>query len=166
MAYKDEYEVARLYTNGEFRQKLADTFSGNYSLRFHMAPPIFNRGLDELGRPRKTSFGPWMMTALRLLAKGKVLRGTALDLFGRLPERREERELLADYRELVRELLQGLNTSNYEIAVEAGSLPDQVRGYGSVKSLSIEQYYELRQALLHQFHNPASVVQVQVQEIA
>ena len=126
-----------------------------------MAPPIFNRGLDELGRPRKTSFGPWMLWALRLLAKGKVLRGTALDLFGRLPERREERALIADYRELVRDLLQGLSSLNYETAVEAANLPDQVRGYGQVKSASIEEYYGLRQALLHQFHNPASVVQMQ-----
>jgi indolepyruvate ferredoxin oxidoreductase len=161
MAYKDEYEVARLFTDGAFKQKLAQTFSGKYRLRFHMAPPIFNRGRDELGRPRKTSFGPWMLMALRLLAKGKALRGTALDPFGWLAERREERNLLADYRQLLKELLQGLGASNYEIAVEAASLPDQVRGYGQVKSTSVEQYYELRQAVLERFHNPARVVQLQ-----
>ncbi|MCZ6829206.1 MAG: indolepyruvate ferredoxin oxidoreductase family protein [Gammaproteobacteria bacterium] len=160
MAYKDEYEVARLYTDGEFRQKLAQTFSGNYRLQFHMAPPIFNRGLDELGRPRKTSFGPWMLQALRLLAKGKVLRGTALDPFGYLPERREERALVDDYRGLVTELLAGLSADNYAIAVECAGLPDQVRGYGPVKSASIAQYQELKAALLHRFRNPASVVQV------
>jgi indolepyruvate ferredoxin oxidoreductase len=161
MAYKDEYEVARLYTNGDFQKKLAQTFSGKYRLRFHMAPPIFNRGKDELGRPRKTSFGPWMLWALRLLARGKLLRGTALDPFGWLPERREERRLLADYRELVRELLRDLSSANYETALEAASLPDQVRGYGLVKSTSIEEYSELRQALLEKFHNPDTVVQVQ-----
>jgi indolepyruvate ferredoxin oxidoreductase len=160
MAYKDEYEVARLYTDGEFREKLAQNFSGEYRLQFHMAPPVFNRGMDELGRPRKTSFGPWMLAALRLLAKGKVLRGTALDPFGRLPERREERALVDDYKALVTELMRGLNAGNYAIAVECAGLPDQVRGYGPVKSASIAQYREFRQALLHRFHNPASVVQV------
>jgi indolepyruvate ferredoxin oxidoreductase len=160
MAYKDEYEVARLYTDGDFLRKLGETFGGDYRLQFHMAPPIFNRGLDEQGRPRKTTFGPWMQRALRLLAKGKVLRGTALDPFGRLAERREERALIDDYRGLVEELLGGLDRENYAIALECANLPDQVRGYGPVKTESIEEYRELKTGLLHRFHNPASVVQV------
>ncbi|MDH5173138.1 MAG: indolepyruvate ferredoxin oxidoreductase family protein, partial [Gammaproteobacteria bacterium] len=108
MAYKDEYEVARLYSEPSFRDKLSATFTGDYTLSFHLAPPIFNRGNDALGRPLKTTFGPWMMSAFRLLAKGKFLRGTVFDPFARLPERREERELIADYRKLVDELIGAL----------------------------------------------------------
>ena len=81
MAYKDEYEVARLYTDGDFLKKLGETFEGDYQLRFHMAPPIFNRGLDAQGRPRKRRFGPWMLAALKVLVRFKGIRGTALDPF-------------------------------------------------------------------------------------
>lgn len=161
MAYKDEYEVARLYTDGDFLKKLGETFEGDYQLSFHMAPPIFNRGQDALGRPKKSAFGPWMLAALKLLAKFKCIRGTALDPFGRLADRREERELIADYRSMLEELTNGLTESNHAIAVECASLPDQVRGYGPVKAESIRQYRELRVAQLHRFHNPASAVQLQ-----
>jgi len=161
MAYKDEYEVARLYTDGNFQRKLADTFEGDYRLTFHLAPPIMNRGLDALGRPKKSSFGPWMLGAFKLLARFKVLRGTAFDPFGRFAERREERGLIDDYRALVEDLLAGLAAGNHAAAVECATLPDQVRGYGPVKAESVRKYRELRTALLHRFHNPASVVQVQ-----
>jgi indolepyruvate ferredoxin oxidoreductase len=161
MAYKDEYEVARLYTDGAFLQKLGETFQGDYRLTFHMAPPIFNRGPDALGRPKKTAFGAWMLGALRLLARFKVLRGTALDPFGRTFERREERGLIDDYRAMVEELLAGLAVGNHATAVECATLPEQVRGYGPVKSESVRKYRELRTALLHRFHNPASAVQIQ-----
>ena len=161
MAYKDEYEVARLYTDGEFLKKLGDTFEGDYQLTFHMAPPIFNRGLDALGRPKKSAFGPWMLAALKVLATFKFIRGTALDPFGRLADRREERELITDYRSMLEELVAGLTASNHAIAVECASLPDQVRGYGPVKAESIREYRELRVAQLHRFHNPASAVQIQ-----
>ncbi|MBN7795284.1 indolepyruvate ferredoxin oxidoreductase family protein [Parahaliea mediterranea] len=161
MAYKDEYEVARLYSDPAFHAQLKQTFAGDYTLHFHLAPPIFNRGLDEQGRPRKTTFGPWMMPLFKILAKGKFLRGTAFDPFGRLAERREERELIADYRALVEELLPGLSRDNLSVAVECASLPDQVRGYGPVKSQSIEEYRGKRAGLLHRFHNPADVVQIQ-----
>jgi len=160
MAYKDEYEVARLYSNGEFLEKLANTFKGDYTLSFHLAPPIFNRGLDEQGRPRKSRFGAWMLPLFKLLARGKALRGTALDPFGRLPERREERALIDEYRELVGELLAGLNRENLGVAVDCASLPDQVRGYGPVKSEAIAEFRQNRVGLLHRFHNPASVVQI------
>jgi indolepyruvate ferredoxin oxidoreductase len=161
MAYKDEYEVARLYSDGDFQRKLADTFEGDYRLTFHLAPPIMNSGLDALGRPKKSSFGPWMLKAFKLLARFKVLRGTALDPFGRFAERREERALIDDYRALVEELLVGLKPDNHTIAVACASLPDQVRGYGPVKAESMRQYYDLRAAQLHRFHNPASVVRIQ-----
>ena len=161
MAYKDEYEVARLYTNGDFLKKLGETFEGDYQLSFHMAPPIFNRGLDAQGRPRKSSFGPWMLTALKVLARFKGIRGTALDPFNWFLERREERAMIGDYRELIEELLTGLNEDNYTVAVECASLPDEVRGYGPVKTEAMKEYRQLRAAHLHRFHNPASVVQIQ-----
>jgi indolepyruvate ferredoxin oxidoreductase len=161
MAYKDEYEVARLYSNGEFLEKLATTFKGDYKLSFHMAPPIFNRGLDELGRPRKTRFGAWMLPLFKLLARGKVLRGTALDPFGRFAERREERALIDEYRELVEELMAGLKPDNLAAAVDCASLPDHVRGYGPVKSQAIAEFRQNKPGLLHRFHNPESVVQIQ-----
>ncbi len=161
MAYKDEYEVARLYSNGEFLEKLAKTFKGSYKLSFNLAPPLFNRGLDEQGRPRKTRFGSWMLPLFKLLARGKVLRGTALDPFGCLAERREERALIDEYRQLVEEVLAGLNPQNLKAGVVCVSLPDQVRGYGPVKSKSIAEYRQSSVGLLHRFHNPASVVQIQ-----
>jgi indolepyruvate ferredoxin oxidoreductase len=161
MAYKDEYEVARLYTDGDFRKKLAETFEGDYRLTFHLAPPVLNRGLDAQGRPRKSSFGPWMLGAFKVLARLKVLRGTVLDPFGWFTERREERALIGDYRALVEELLVGLTPDNHTIAVDCASLPDQIRGYGPVKAKAMSQYYALREAQLHRFHNPASVVQIQ-----
>jgi len=161
MAYKDEYEVARLYSDGEFTRQLNATFSGDVRLSFNLAPPIFNRGLDEQGRPRKTTFGPWMLKAFKVLARFKKLRGTVLDPFARLPDRREERALLENYEELLTELLANLRADNHVHAVACATLPDDVRGYGPVKAESIGKYYEMRSALLHRFHNPASVVQIQ-----
>ncbi|MBE9538168.1 MAG: indolepyruvate ferredoxin oxidoreductase family protein, partial [Proteobacteria bacterium] len=161
MAYKDEYEVARLYSNGEFLKKLANTFKGDYTLSFHLAPPVFNRGLDEQGRPRKTRFGAWMLPMFKLLARGKVLRGTALDPFGRFTERREERGLIGEYRQLIEELLTSLKRENLEVALDCANLPDQLRGYGPVKSQSIVEFRQNKVGLLHRFHNPASVVQFQ-----
>jgi indolepyruvate ferredoxin oxidoreductase len=160
MAYKDEYEVARLYSNGEFLEKVASTFKGAYTLSFHLAPPIFNRGLDEQGRPRKTRFGAWMLPLFKLLARARVLRGTALDPFGRLAERREERALIEEYRDLVEELLAGVNTENLGLAIDCARLPDQVRGYGLVKSKAIAEFRQDKLGMLHRFHNPASVVQI------
>ena len=161
MAYKDEYEVARLYSDPAFQQKLSATFAGDYKLSFHMAPPIFNRGFDAQGRPLKSRFGSWMLPMFRLLAKARFLRGSAFDPFGRVPERREERELILDYRALIEEIINGLTAENIEAAIACASLPAQVRGYGPVKSKSIVEYYQNRSGLLHRFHNPASVVQIQ-----
>jgi indolepyruvate ferredoxin oxidoreductase len=161
MAYKDEYEVARLYTDGQFAEQLRQTFEGDLQLSFHLAPPLFNRGVDAQGRPLKRRFGPWMLRAMGLLARLRFLRGTAIDPFGRLPERREERALVADYRALLAELMAGLNQDNHALAVELASLPDQVRGYGPVKSEAIREYRQARDALLQRFRNPASIVQVQ-----
>jgi len=161
MAYKDEYEVARLYTNGDFLKKLGETFEGDYQLRFHMAPPIFYRGLDAQGRPKKSSFGPWMLAVLKVLARFKGIRGTAFDPFNWFQERREERAMIGDYRDFIEELLKSLNEENYMVAVECASLPEGVRGFGPVKTEAMKVYRQLRAAHLHRFHNSASVVQIQ-----
>ncbi|MDO8863171.1 indolepyruvate ferredoxin oxidoreductase family protein [Haliea sp. E1-2-M8] len=160
MAYKDEYEVARLYTDDKFRQQLEATFEGDYTLQFHLAPPVFSRGLDEQGRPRKRTFGPWMLQAFAVLARFRGLRGTRLDPFGYHPDRRQERALIADYRALVQEVLAGLASANLDQARELARLPEEVRGYGPVKAESVVRYQEQRAGLLHRFHNPQAVVQI------
>ncbi|MEQ9464897.1 MAG: indolepyruvate ferredoxin oxidoreductase family protein, partial [Haliea sp.] len=160
MAYKDEYEVARLYTDGEFRKQLEATFEGDYTLQFHLAPPVFSRGLDEQGRPRKRSFGPWMLRAFALLARFRGLRGTRLDPFGYHPDRRQERALIVDYRALVSELLAELAPGNFELALQAARLPEDVRGYGPVKAESVARYQQQRAELLQRFHDPLAAVQL------
>ena len=161
MAYKDEYEVARLYSDAGFQRKLSEVFTGNYKLKFNLAPPIINRGLDALGRPKKTQFSAWMLPAFHVLARLKFLRGTAFDPFGYLADRCEERKLIDDYRRMIESLLPELTTDNVQVAVECATLPDQVRGYGVVKAESIRQYYQLQAGLLHRFRNPASAVVIQ-----
>ncbi|WP_119153333.1 indolepyruvate ferredoxin oxidoreductase family protein [Caldimonas tepidiphila] len=133
MAYKDEYEVARLHTDRSFHDKVAAQFEGDYKLAFHLAPPALGRK-NARGEPVKQRFGPWMLTGFRLLAKLKGLRGTALDPFGRTEERRSERALIREYRETVEELLQGLTAQNLAQAVEIARLPEEIRGYGHVRA--------------------------------
>jgi indolepyruvate ferredoxin oxidoreductase len=133
LAIKDEYEVARLYTDGEFMKRVAAQFEGDYTLSFHLAPPVFNKPDRTTGEAKKSTYGPWMMTAFRLLAKLKGLRGTAFDIFGSTPERREERQLITDYEALIDELSPRLAPHNHAIAVELASIPEQIRGYGHVK---------------------------------
>jgi indolepyruvate ferredoxin oxidoreductase len=132
LAIKDEYEVARLYTDGEFLKRVEAQFEGDYKLTFHLAPPLTNAP-DATGEARKSTYGPWMMRAFRLLAKMKGLRGTALDVLGRTEERRMERQLITDYEALIRELLPHLAAHNHTIAVELASIPEHIRGYGHVK---------------------------------
>ncbi|MCA3003156.1 MAG: indolepyruvate ferredoxin oxidoreductase family protein [Burkholderiales bacterium] len=133
LAYKDEYEVARLYSDMRFQKKVADQFEGDYKLTFHLAPPVMSVGDPTTGEPRKKVYGPWMMTAFNVLAKFKGLRGTALDLFGYTEERKTERQLIADYEALVDELLRDVTVVNYETAVDLASIPEHIRGFGHVK---------------------------------
>ena len=137
MAYKDEYEVARLYTDGAFAARLGAQFTGDVRLTFHLAPPLLGRIDPATGKPAKMTFGPWMMQAFRLLAKFKWLRGTAFDPFGRSAERREERQLIADYRTLIERLLQHAEHVRPETALELACLPETIRGFGHVKEASI-----------------------------
>ena len=139
MAYKDEYEVARLYTDPAFAQRLKAQFEGDFRLSFHFAIPLLRRPDPTTGEPRKRSFGPWTMAAFRVLARMKRLRGGPFDVFARSPDRRLERELVDWYFALVGELAGGLTEANYETAVALASLPEKIRGYGPVKARSVEE---------------------------
>ncbi|GGE52951.1 MFS transporter [Agaricicola taiwanensis] len=154
MAYKDEYEVARLYTNGAFERQLEDTFEPGYQLEFHLAPPVLSRNDPHSGRPKKRQFGPWMMSAFRALARFRHLRGTPLDVFGYGHERRVERRLVADYEALLDDLMSGLTPANHSIAVALASLPDKIRGFGPVKAQNVAKAEAEKKALLAQFRNP------------
>jgi indolepyruvate ferredoxin oxidoreductase len=151
LAYKDEYEVARLYAGAEFRQLLTGTFAGAYRLRFHLAPPGMARPDPVTGEPRKIRFGGWLLPAFGLLARLRVLRGTPFDPFGYRAERRLERRLITDYERLVDELLSGLTPERHPLAVELASLPEQIRGYGHVKARHLAAAEVRRSELLAQF---------------
>jgi indolepyruvate ferredoxin oxidoreductase len=141
MAIKDEYEVARLHSDGTFEKKIADQFEGGYQLHFHLAPPLLAKTNDK-GELVKQKYGPMSMTAFRLLARFKGLRGTALDIFGYTAERRQERALITEYRAILTELLEGLQpgpsqadaAARYALALELACLPEQIRGFGHVKA--------------------------------
>jgi indolepyruvate ferredoxin oxidoreductase len=133
MAVKDEYEVARLYTDGSFARQVASTFDGDLRFEFHLAPPILGRRDPLTGAPRNTKFGPWMMTAFRILAALKGMRGTAFDVFGYTEERRTERKLIADYETLLDEIAAHLEPHNHATAVALASIPERIRGFGHVK---------------------------------
>jgi indolepyruvate ferredoxin oxidoreductase len=154
MAYKDEYEVARLYTDGSFAKKLAQQFDGDFSLEFHLAPPLLTKRDPLTGHMKKRRYGPWMMTAFRLLAKLKFLRFTPLDPFGRSEERRIERRLVAEYEALVDELIAGLAPENHAVAVELTRIPQQIRGFGHVKAANLADARARQEKLLAAFRSP------------
>jgi indolepyruvate ferredoxin oxidoreductase len=139
MSYKDEYDVARLHADKEFEQHISKVFDGDFKIKYHLAPPIMNRGLDADGRPRKTVFGGWMKTGFGVLQHFKFLRGTALDIFGVTQERRLERQLILDYLLDIEKLAKELRAENVDQATEIANIPDQIRGFGPVKLLSIEK---------------------------
>jgi len=150
MAYKDEYEVARLYTDGQFVEKLKQQFEGDFSLKFNLAPPLFAKK-DEQGHLIKAQYGSWVWKAFGVLAKLKGLRGGTFDVFGYSAERKMERAMIVEYRDMVRGLLQNLNADNLTTAVEIANLPDQVRGFGHVKEKAVEQYRRKKDKLLAQY---------------
>jgi len=158
LAYKDEYEVARLYSDETFRRQLDAQFEGDYRLQFHLAPSWLSRPDPRTGEPRKREFGPWMLGAFRVLARFKFLRGSVLDPFGHSAERRLERELIADYEADVDHLLGVLNEGNYRTAVAIAELPEQIRGYGHVKQRALEGARQEKRRLLAQLQ--AGEVQV------
>jgi indolepyruvate ferredoxin oxidoreductase len=153
LAYKDEYEVARLFVDPSFRAGLDETFEGETQLSFHLAPPLFSKLDPNSGRPRKITFGAWIMPLFRTLAALKRLRGTPLDIFGYGAERRRERALIAIYEHGLDLIADKLSVDNYACAVTMAALPDQVRGYGPVKMKAMDRFEHewetLRDRLLH-----------------
>jgi indolepyruvate ferredoxin oxidoreductase len=137
LAVKDEYEVARLYTDGKFEKQLRDQFDGDFKISFHLAPPTLGGAVDALGRPKKRAFGAWMLPVFRLLAKMRVVRGTPFDLFANSPDRHLERDLIKGYEKDVATVLSVLSPLTLETAIELLSLPDRIRGYGPVKEKSV-----------------------------
>jgi indolepyruvate ferredoxin oxidoreductase len=152
MAYKDEYEVARLYSDGRFAAALAQRFKGDFRLKFHLAPPLLGRRDAFTGRPLKSTFGPWTMPVFRFLAALRFLRGTAFDIFGRTPERRRERALIASYKSRIEGLLPYLAQSNLATAVAVASLPETIRGFGHIKEKSTARAAAREAELLAAFH--------------
>jgi len=148
LAYKDEYEVARLML--DVRDKAQAEFEGDFTMRFHLAPPILS-GTDANGRPKKREFGGWIMPAYRLLARLKGLRGTAFDLFGRTKERKMERALIAQYEADMAETLPNVTPQTLDIAVELAELPLSIRGFGPVKMTNETAAAKRREALLAGF---------------
>jgi indolepyruvate ferredoxin oxidoreductase len=147
MAYKDEYEVARLTTDGRFLEQLKTQFEGDVKLKFNLAPPLFAKK-DAKGHLVKAEFGSWMWGAFKLLAKLKGLRGGAFDIFGYTAERRMERALIAEYRGMVEDLLGTLDAGNHATAVELAALPEQIRGFGHVKEKAVAEYRVRKEELL------------------
>jgi indolepyruvate ferredoxin oxidoreductase len=147
MAYKDEYEVARLYCEPAFQERLGQQFEGEFRLKFHLAPPLLSKR-NTKGELQKSEYGPWIMSAFRVLARFKWLRGSGFDPFGRTEERRNERQLIADYETTLTRLLTQMSPENHALAVEIASLPEKIRGFGHVKERSLETFKKIQQELL------------------
>jgi indolepyruvate ferredoxin oxidoreductase len=144
MAYKDEYEVARLHTDAAFHAQIGAMFEGDFKLHYHLAPPLLAKKNDK-GELQKRAFGPGMLIAFRLLARLKGLRGGLFDPFGRTEERRQERALIEDYRASLDELLAGLSldapelrAERYRLALEVARIPEQIKGFGHVKARNLK----------------------------
>jgi indolepyruvate ferredoxin oxidoreductase len=157
MAYKDEYEVARLYSDTSFLDRVKSSFAGdNLRFEFHLAPPLLARRDPVTGEPKKMSFGPWMLKLFGVLSKFKFLRGTPLDPFGYSIERRSERRLIADYEELLTEIVADLNPANHTTAVALAALPEKIRGYGPVKQRHLAAAKAEEAALREQFRSSSA----------
>jgi len=155
MAYKDEYEVARLHTDPAFTARIAEMFEGDYKIVHHLAPPA-TAAKNDKGELVKKSYGPWMRKAFAVLAKMKGLRGTALDPFGKTEERRTERALIQEYRACVDELLAGLAPERLALAAQIASIPEDIRGYGHVKERHLQEARGKWSALMERWRAPAT----------
>jgi indolepyruvate ferredoxin oxidoreductase len=153
MAYKDEYEVARLYVETGFFERIASQFEGDYKLRFHLAPPLFSKR-DAQGHLVKKPYGPWIATAYKWLAKAKALRGSPLDIFGYTAERRDERSAIGEFEALMRQVAQQLTAERSAVALALARLPQSVRGYGHVKEHNAEAARTRQQQLLAELAAP------------
>jgi indolepyruvate ferredoxin oxidoreductase len=148
MAYKDEYEIGRLYSDPAFLEKLQAQFDGNYKLKFNLAPPLLSRKDKVTGHPKKITFGAWMLPIFKLLAKSKGLRGSMFDVFSYTQERKTERQLITDYNDLITKVVPQVTHENKAIVTELLSLPEHIRGYGHVKEESMIKTRDRWQELL------------------
>jgi len=155
MAYKDEYEVARLHTDRSFHDKVGAMFEGDFKLNYHLAPPMIAKKNDK-GELQKQKFGPWMLTAFRVLARLKGLRGTALDPFGRTEERQMERALIAQYLASMEEVLRTVDDGNHAAAVEVARIPELIKGYGHVKARHVDLAQQQWAAAMATFRQTAA----------
>ena len=151
MAYKDEYEVARLHIDKAFLARIGAQFEGDFKLHHHLAPPLFS-GKNDAGELKKSKFGPWVRVAFHVLAPMKFLRGTAFDIFGYTQERREERNLVREYRAAIEGLLPMLTADNRDAAVSFARVPEHIRGYGHVKVRHMQSARQLWEAALQKFN--------------
>jgi indolepyruvate ferredoxin oxidoreductase len=151
MAYKDEYEVARLHTDAAFHARLNTQFEGGFQLNFHLAPPLL-APRNAAGELQKSSYGAWLLTAFKILAPLKFLRGGPLDVFGYSPERREERSLPQEYHMAIETMLTGLHAGNRDIALAFARVPEQIRGFGHVKARHLVAARATWAQLFDQFH--------------
>ena len=156
MAYKDEYEVSRLYADGSFMRQLRSEFDGDVRLQFHLAPPLFAPRDRATGLPRKLTFGGWILPVFRALAKLKFLRGSAFDPFGYTRERKTERRLIADYEAMLSEIMPRLTPDNHHLATGLAAIPEKIRGFGHVKARHLAAAKAEEAALLEQFRAGAS----------
>jgi indolepyruvate ferredoxin oxidoreductase len=151
LAYKDEYEVARLHADGAMQQKIAGMFEGDYKLVFHLSPPLLARVDPNTGEPRKMRFGGWMLPVFKVLKSLKGLRGTPFDPFGHTAERRIERALIAEYEATVGRLLADLSPANHSLAVQIAALPEEIRGFGHIKQRNLAIARKKHDELMAQF---------------
>jgi indolepyruvate ferredoxin oxidoreductase len=160
MAYKDEYEVARLYSTPEFRQQLSEVFEGDFAIKLHLAPPVLSQ-MGPNGRPKKRSFGKGMLSLFSVLQHGKKLRGTVLDVFGYSAERKRERQLIVRYEQDVALVLNNLSAVTYDAAKELLEVPSQIRGFGVVKEEAMVLADATREAALESFNKMTAAAQQQ-----
>ena len=153
MAYKDEYEVARLHTETDFLSDIKTQIKGEYEIKFYMAPPLLSKNDPYTGHPLKREFGSWILPAMRVLRRLKFLRGTKFDVFGYTHERRQERALVTEYEQLIDYIVKNLTPLNLTIARELLSLPEDIRGYGHVKERNIAAARERQKVLFEDFTN-------------
>jgi len=154
LAYKDEYEVARLFSDGVFLEKIKKQFSGDFKLSFHLAPPILHRQKNVPNAlPTKQQFGSWMLPVMNILAKAKFLRGTKFDLFAYSADRKLDRQLIAGYETLLQQLLEKTTINNYSVAIELANLPDGIRGYGPIRQRYSSQVLIQQSLLLKKFND-------------
>ena len=158
MAYKDEYEVARLHSDPAFQQRIRDQFEGDFQLKFHLAPPLLAKTNDK-GELVKRTYGPWMLGVFGWLARFKGLRGSALDIFGKTEERRTERALIGEYRASLDEVIKSLSATNHALAVDIARLPEQIKGYGHVKARHLASVRPQWDRLMKSWRDPSQQTQ-------